>query len=122
MSRIPKELRIYVDQRYAPRPKGFRKADQRLINTPWGRFERNRVAAVAGWEAAGSPRYGRLPISVWVTVLSYECRDLLFVPLWYAGVLGGAIAGLCVGVSARGKIISTIQEEGVEVIVRREEV
>ncbi len=128
MSRIPKELRITVDDAYHPKPKGKRPSEVRIgKHSRWGAYERNRLLGYEAWQKAGSVNYGKLPISIWITLLSYSYRNLLHVSYWYDGVLGSLSNGVPVGITCRLRLLrhefpyEENPQESVEVLIRRED-
>ena len=122
MPRIPKELRLYVQDRYAPCPKGRRPKEVRINDgTAWGRFDRNRLAAHEAWSEAGSPDYEDLPYSAWVTVSvsGLAVPSALGISNWYHAALG-QIHGRCI--SFGGQVRGDSAYQGIEIILTRENI
>lgn len=119
MSRITKELRIYVADRYAPVPKGYPPQQIQLNVGPWGRFERNRITAQAAWIEAGSPDYGEMSYSAWVSV-QFRGRILptaFGVGNWFGSSMA-CLRGRCVGFGAT--VAYNPDYQGIEVVIKRE--
>lgn len=118
--RIPKELRLVIHDSYAPAPKSHRPQTIRINAGKWGRFERNRIKAQEAFLKSGSPTYGKLPISAWVTVSAQRGslpRALGFSD-WYSLAFPW-IKGFVVSFSARSV---ESEKSSIEVLIRREDI